>query len=240
MTGNHGAVALLAALHARRRSGRGQWIDMALLEAVLPFFAQQLLEHTVAGDHPEPIGNRHPRFSPQGLYPTAGSDCWLALTVRDEADWRALCATVGAPALAADPALATAAGRRARQVEVDAAVAAWAATLDHNHAARALQAAGVPAAPVMANWEIVSDNHLNGRGFFVTVTHPEAGTFAYPGFPWRFERTPAALRRPAPLFAQHNREVFQGLLGLDEAQVARLYAVGATGDVPVYSGGSIL
>lgn len=240
VTGTHGAVAVLAALIAARRTGRGQWIDMALLEAVLPFFAQQLLDYTVTGRVPEPMGNRSPRWSPQGVYPSAGTDCWLALTVRDAAEWRALCRVIGRPDLAGEPGLESVEGRRARQTEIDEAIAAWSRTLDHLAAAEALQRAGVPAAPVMANWELVCDNHLNDRGFFVQVRHPKAGTHLFPGFPWRFERTPAAIRRPAPLFAEHDRDVFVGLLGMSEEAIAALYREGVTGDVPIYAQGPTL
>ncbi|MDZ7727181.1 MAG: CoA transferase [Dehalococcoidia bacterium] len=109
--------------------------------------------------------------------------------------------------------------------------------VDHVTAANELQAAGVPAAPVMANWEVISDNHLHDRGFFQVIRHPVAGTHFFPGFPWRFEKTPTAVRRPAPLFAEHNREVFCDILGMSEDQVRRLYDEGVTGDEPIYAAG---
>jgi crotonobetainyl-CoA:carnitine CoA-transferase CaiB-like acyl-CoA transferase len=240
VTGNHGAVAVLAALHARRRTGRGQWIDVSLLEAVTPFFAQPFLDYAVTGKVPVPVGNRSPDFAPQGLYATAGSDCWLALSVRDEADWRALCTEIGRPDLRDDTALASIAGRRARQDEIDAAIRAWAITADHVNGAKQLQAAGVPAAPVMPNWEIVSDNHLNGRDFFVRIQHPEAGTHWWPGWPWRFEKTPGHVTRHAPLFAEHNTEVFGDLLGVSPARYQdELLAKGVTGEEPMFAVGSL-
>ena len=107
-------------------------------------------------------------------------------------------------------------------------------------AAAALQEAGVPAAPVMPNWMVVSDNHLNDRGYFVTVRHPVAGTHVFPGFPWRFKHTAGAIARPAPLFAQHNREVFSELLDLDDAGIEALYAADATNDDPQYAAGPSL
>jgi crotonobetainyl-CoA:carnitine CoA-transferase CaiB-like acyl-CoA transferase len=238
VTGNHGTVAILAALHARRSSGEGQWIDVSLLEAVTPFFAQPFLEFAVSGRAPEPRGNRSPLHSPQGVYPTAGKDCWLALTVRDGRDWASLCGLLGRDDLAADPALATAEGRRDAEAAIDDAIRAWAATRDHNHAARDLQAAGIPGAPVMANWELFTDNHLNSRDYFVRIAHPEAGTLWFPGFPWKFEHTPAAVYRPAPCFAEHNRDVFAGLLGLADAEIAALYEKDVTSDVPIYAGGT--
>lgn len=240
VTGTHGVVAILAALIAARRTGRGQWIDMALLEAVLPFFAQQLLEYTVTGRVPQPMANRSPRWSPQGVYPSAGTDCWLALTVRNESEWQALCRLIGRLDLASDPDLASAEGRRLRAEEIDDAIATWSRSLDHLAAAEALQKVGVPAAPVMANWELFCDNHLNDRGFFVDIRHPKAGTHRFPGFPWRFERTPATIRRPAPLFAEHNHEVFSDLLGFSEEEVEALYHEGVTADAPLYLQGPTL
>jgi crotonobetainyl-CoA:carnitine CoA-transferase CaiB-like acyl-CoA transferase len=240
VTGNHGVVAMLAALHARRRTARGQWIDMSLLEAVAPFFAQQFLEYTVTGQVPTPRGNTSPLYSPQDVYPSFGNDCWLALTVRDQDDWRSLCGVIGRPDLAGEPAFASTEGRRAHAAKIDEAIRAWSVTLDHNQASQSLQGVGVPAAPVMANWEIFTDNHLNDRGFFVPVRHPVAGTQAFPGFPWRFETTPARVARHAPMFAEHNSQVFHDLLGLRPEDVAALYAEGVTVDHPVYAGGPSL
>ena len=240
VTGNHGAVAVLAALHGRRRTGRGQWIDMALLEAVGPFFAQPFLEYAVTGELPRPRANRSPDFSPQNVYPSFGKDCWLALTVEADGQWPALCGVIGRPDLAADLALRTIEGRQARSAEIDAAIRAWSATLDHNHAATALQAAGVPAAPVMANWEIVMDNHLNERDFFVAIQHPEAGTHRFPGYPWRFQGTPPPAPMPAPMFGEHNQDVFGSLLGLSASEIAALYAKGVTSAAPIYAVGPSL
>ena len=240
VTGNHGAVAMLAALHARRSTGKGRWIDVSLFEAVLPYFSQELLTYAVTGEAPEPIGNASPVHAPQGLYPCAGEDNWLALTVRDERDFASLAEVAGFPDFAANPDLSSVEGRRAAAAEIDAAIATWSREQTVTAAAAALQEAGVPAAPVMPNWMVVSDNHLNDRGYFETVRHPVAGTHVFPGFPWRFEQTPGAIARPAPLFAQHNREVFSGLLGISDAEIDALYAANATNDDPQYAAGPSL
>jgi crotonobetainyl-CoA:carnitine CoA-transferase CaiB-like acyl-CoA transferase len=232
VSGNHGAVAVLAALEHRRRTGEGQFIDLALNECAAAMFGEALTDHALNGRVRGPMGARSLRYAPQGVYRCFGEDAWLALVVRDEAEWRALCAVVGRDDLASRPDLASVVGRMAAHDEIDEAIAAWSADEDHWDAARALQAAGVPAGPVLANWEVVSDPHLHQRSFFIYVNHPEAGVLPYPGFAWRLSRTPARLRRPAPLFGQHNREVFQDLVGLGEAEVEDLYAAGVTADVP--------
>ncbi len=231
LAGNHAAVAVLAALHSRRRTGQGQWIDLSLLEAALPFFAEPILQHAATGDTPEPSGDRWGAGLFGGTFRSAGTDCWLAVSCFSPTEVAALGTAIGAPALFAS-------GRPAEGARE--AFAAWARALDHNAAAERLQAVGVPAAPIMANWELFTDNHLNDRDFFLRVRHPRAGTLHYPGFAWRLESTPAALHRPAPLFAEHNHDVFSGLLGLTEAEIAGLYAAGITGDEPVYAAGPSL
>ena len=221
VTGNHATVAMLAALHSRRSTGKGQWIDMALLEAVEPFLSQDFLRYTVTGEVPVPKGSQWGEgWLMQGTYPTFGRDCWIATTIRDERDRDALAGVCGEAS--------------------DDAVRAWLSTRNHLSAADELQAAGIPAAPVMMNWEIVADNHLNDRGYFVPIRHPVAGTRPFPGFAWRFEKTPAAVYRPAPTFGEYNAEIFAGLLGLSEAEIEQLKAEGITGDGPIYAGGPTL
>ena len=236
VTGNHGAVAVLAALHSRRASGHGQWIDVALLEAVLPFFAQPFLEYKVTGHVPEPSGNAWGAGLFGGAFRTVGTDCWIAISCETPEQLHALGSVIGRPDLFAGPPESsgpTAGG-------AVAVLQSWLDTRDHNVVADILQAAGVPAAPVMANWEIFTDNHLNDRCYFVPIRHPRAGTISFPGFAWRFETTPASVARAAPLFAEHNHEVFADLLGMSEAEIAALYAAGATGDVPIYAAGPSL
>jgi crotonobetainyl-CoA:carnitine CoA-transferase CaiB-like acyl-CoA transferase len=232
VAGAHGAIAILAALRHRDRTGEGQWIDLSLLESAAALFGEGLMEWALNQRVPEPRGNRHPRHAPQGCYPAAGNDSWLALTVRTDAEWQALCGVLHRPDLARAADLQDAAGRRARHDELDTAIGAWSRELDHYEAARQLQAAGVPAAPVLANWELLSDPHLFARGFYVPVPHPEVGVLPFPGMPWRFSRTPGAVRGGAPCFAEHNALVFRDLLGLIDDEVRALYAEGVTADEP--------
>ena len=221
ISGNHATVAMLAALHARRTTGKGQWIDMALLEAVEPFLSQDFLRYTVTGELPVPQGSQWgENWVMQGTFPTFGRDCWIAITLRERRDREALTRLTGA--------------------DTEEALLAWLATRNHLTAADELQAAGLPAAPVMMNWELLADNHLNDRGFFVPIRHEAAGTRPFPGFAWRFEKTPLAVRNAAPMFAEHNSEVFGGLLGIEGDAFEQLVAEGVTGDHPIYAAGPAL
>jgi crotonobetainyl-CoA:carnitine CoA-transferase CaiB-like acyl-CoA transferase len=181
---------------------------------------------------PPTRGNRHLHYAPQGCYPAAGNDSWLALTVRSDAEWQKLCAAIDRPDLAKDRDLCTEAGRRARHDAIDEAITAWSRALDHYEATRRLQSAGIAAAPVLANWELLSDPHLHTRGFYVPVPHPEVGVLPFPGMPWRFSRTPGAIRGGAPCFGEHNSLVLRDVLALSEDEIAGLYAEGVTADEP--------
>lgn len=231
ITGAHATVGILAALLARERTGRGQRLDMALQESAAVFMTESVMDYRLNGRVARPRGNRSPRRAPQGAYRSLGTDCWLAIGVERDEQWQALCAVIGRPDLAGRfPALDD---RLDAHDEIDEAIEAWSGTLNHNRATALLQAAGVPAGPVLANWEIVSDPHLFERGYFVDIVHPDTGHQRWDGFPWRFSRTPARVRRPAPLFAEHNDEIL-GELGLSLEEIRRLRDDEVIADEPQY------
>ena len=232
VTAAHAAVAVLAALHHRAKSGQGQYVDMSLHENGITFFPEAIIEYAMTGNLAPRRGNRHPRYTPQGCYPSAGDDAWIALCVRSESEWAALARIIGRPDLADDGGLATEEGRRARHDELDAAISDWTSRYDHNEAARILQGAGVPAGPVLANWELVSNPHFHARGFYVPVEHPDMGVFPYPGMPWKLSDTPGLIRGASPMFGEHNGPVFKGLLGITDAELAPLYERRAIADEP--------
>ena len=231
VSGNHAAVAILAALEERERSGEGQFIDIALNEAGAAYFCDMLMRYQTSGEIARPDGNRDPRFAPQGAYPCAGEDAWLALSVQNDADWQSLCELIDRPDLASNDDLAHLPGRRARHDEIDAAVSAWTSQYEQYEAARALQAANISAAPILANWQILSDPHIHQRRFYEWVDHPVVGVYPYPTWPWRFSRSQPSIRRPAPRFAEHNREILSEL-GLSPDEIAALYEAGVTSDTP--------
>ncbi|MDH4147579.1 MAG: CoA transferase [Acidimicrobiia bacterium] len=231
VTGVHGAVAVLAALAHRRRTGEGQWVELSLNECGAAFCAEPLLGHAATGEVPGPRANRDDRFAPHGVYPCAGADHWVAIACQDDDDWRELALLIGRPDLAADEGLAGVAGRQARHDELDRAIGDWTRTLEQYEAARACQARGISAAPVLANWQILTDPHIHRRAVYQPIEHPVVGVYPTTTGPWRFSRTPAQLTRPAPCFAEHNREVLAEA-GLDPEEIDALYASGVTADEP--------
>ncbi len=147
-------------------------------------------------------------------------------------EWAKLASAIGRPELADDARYATAADRRERHDDLDELIAEWTSKYDHNEAAALLQAAGVPAGPVLANWELVSNPHFHERGFYVPVEHPEMGVFQYPGMPWRLSETPGSVRMASPCFGQHNRLILQDLLEMTDEELADLYEDRVIADDP--------
>lgn len=228
----HGAAAALLALWVRRRTGRGQVVEVAQAEVMLTMMGDFFAAYSLDGSTPHPDGNRHPSYAPHGAYPCGGDDKWIALEVRDNAQWRALCRCIGEPEAAEEPRFAGALSRWRHREELDALVASWTRRFEHIDLMHRLQRAGVPAAAILDPREGVEDPHLNARGFFIEVDHPEAGRGIFPGMPVRLSKTPLRLDRPAPGLGQHNRQVLCGLLGLSPERYEELVADGVVADGP--------
>ena len=223
---------ILAALLDRDRTGVGCHIDLSQRELATHVIGEAVLEYAMKGRVQEPLGNGHPRMAPHGCYPCQGEDAWVAIAVRGDAEWAALCQEMGQPELAADPRYAESAGRLARREEVDAIVGAWTRQLTHYAVMERLQRRGIPAAPALDGRELFDDPQLVARGFYEVVTTPGTGTYPYYSRPWRFSRTPARVHRPAPGLGEHNGLVLSGLLGLGPDEIAGLEEQGVIGNEP--------
>ncbi|MBL8385779.1 MAG: CoA transferase [Burkholderiales bacterium] len=226
LSGTYAGFAILAALRARRRSGRGQYIDLAMYEALLSLIPEAVIDYTLNGRDPVRIGNRDRRLAPHGIYPCADADTWLALSVADERDWRALCDATGQAQWRADPRFADMAARLAHVDDLDRAVAAWTGGRSAAEATDLLQAAGIAAGPVRRCDQLLDDDILAARGTVITIDHPVTGPKRQFGLPWRMDGIAFDYRR-APLFGEHTREVLADLAGVDDAEFARLTAAGA-------------
>jgi crotonobetainyl-CoA:carnitine CoA-transferase CaiB-like acyl-CoA transferase len=157
----------------------------------------------------------------------------VAVAVEDDAQWEALRALLGRPAWAEDPELRHAAGRVRRRAELDARLEAWTRGLDKREVFERCRAAGVPAAPVWQDLELVVDPQLRARAFHETLSHPVVGEWLTSGWVWRPQGAGPCVRRAGPRFAEHNDEILGGLLGLSAEEIAQLEADGVTSRVPL-------
>jgi crotonobetainyl-CoA:carnitine CoA-transferase CaiB-like acyl-CoA transferase len=223
--GRLGALGALALLADRRRHGRGGSVTLAQSEIVLHQFADRFaLASLRTGPTGGPVAAPD---APSGVFPCVGDDEWCVVAVGSDAHWQALARVLEAADLLADPALADAAGRRARRGEVEARLAAWTATRNPEDVNGLLGQAGVPVGVMRRAQDLVEDPHLLARGFFTTQHQPEIGDMVAGRSPAVFGAHPAAPIGPAPLPAADTRQVVRELLDLDDAAVDALVAAGA-------------
>ncbi len=218
------ATAILAALHHRAQTGRGQWIDVALFDAQLGWLANVASNYLVSGEPPARHGNAHPNIVPYETFPTA--DGHIAVGVGSDAQWRRFCALASRPDLAAEPRYATNAGRVTEREELigllrgvfrERPSAAWLA---------ALQAARIPAAPINDVPAALNDPQAAAREMIQTVAHP-AGPLPLVGPVAKLSATPAAVRAAPPLLGEHTNAILRDELGLSEGEIAELRHEGA-------------
>jgi crotonobetainyl-CoA:carnitine CoA-transferase CaiB-like acyl-CoA transferase len=234
-SGIMGAGAVLAALHYRRRTGKGQHIDLSEQEAAIPVCGYALMDYALNGREPERIGNRSPWFAPQGCYPCRGEDNWLVLTIRNDEEWQAFCNAAGHPEWAEDERLADVLGRHRHQDELDELITSWTRDQDHIEATHLLQNASVTAAAVLNPKQVLLDPHLRERGYFDMLQGAGEVRPVPQQFGARFSAFETGARGGAPNLGEHNRDVLQGLLGLSDDELTALQEAKAIGDTPEFA-----
>ncbi|HLC29626.1 MAG TPA: CoA transferase [Dehalococcoidia bacterium] len=228
--GASAVFAALSALHYRMKTGRGQNIDMSQSENVMHCLSQAVMDYSMNGRVQGTMGNGDPARAPQGAYPCAGEDSWVAISCGDDEEFKALCAVMGQPSLAEDPRFADSLSRYRNQDALDPIIGAWTADRVHYEVFHTLQKAGVTAGPILKIAEVFHDPHLLERGFWETVTHPEAGTHVNPGPIIEMTKTPLHIRSAPPLLGEHNEYVYKDILGYAEAEYQQLIAEDFIGD----------
>ena len=218
--GLNGTAALLTALWHKRMTGVGQHVDLSQVACMLPMIAPWMIAQSATGQTPPRMGNRHPVNVPQNVFRCAGTDDFVHVSVTDDVMWRGLCGVIGRADWASDPSPA----RRAREDEIEAAVEAWTSRRDADTAMRVLQAAGVAAGVVRSPYDLAADPHFAARGFWQTIARPYVEPHVQSSLPFREGAAPYPVRCPAPTMGQHNRAVLGGILGVADAELARLEA----------------
>lgn len=230
--GNFMAIAVLAALLHRSRTGEGQWVDMSCTEAGATLNGPEVLDYTVNGrplrreGRPDSNHSQHPAMAPHNIYAAAGDDEWVAIACRDDADWEALCGVIDEP-FTAENRFVTRDGRLAHETDLDALLSAWTASRDRHDIARRLQAVGVPAAIVATPEDRVEHDRGTAEwGLWPVAHHLEMGDVRVDGIPIHLSETDWHIESGAPLLGQHNHDVFTRLLGLSAADIDALATEG--------------
>ena len=223
MTGMYAAVAVLAAVARRAETGLGETIDLAMLDVGAAFLANQATNWLLSGRAPRRGGNRHPNIQPQDVFPCA--DGQLVLAVGNDGQFRKLCEALGRPGWAEDERFATNAARVRNNPALTPLLAERFRDFERDALMKALDAAGVPCAPINSIPEVFEDPQIRHREMLRHIPHPVAGSVPQVVSPLRFAENPLRFDRAPPTLGQHTAEVLAEL-GLDEEAVAGLAARG--------------
>lgn len=219
-------AALIAALEHRRRTGRGQYIDISQLEAIMLYLQPRLLECELTGLTPERQGNASRTMAPHGVYPARGSDRWVALAVESDAEWTRLRDLLPARARARFPEDLKAAERIRQRAELDRMIAAWSADQDGEALVDALQGAGIAAYTVSDGLQVLADPQLCFRNHFRSCEHPKLGPQLVDPPSFRIDGCEPRLAA-GPMYAADTQAVLEEWLGMDADELGNLVASGA-------------
>lgn len=211
-----------AALAARKRTGQGQAIDISLWEAVAALVPEGWMDYAMNKTQPPRMGNRDLWMSPHNCFRCAGEDEWVTIACGTEEEWQALCKAIGQASLATDSRFRTAADRKAHEDELETLLTAWTAQRGKWEVTRTLQAAGIAAFPSMNSKDLAEDAHLNARGFFARLPHPEVGVQTHTGIPWCLTNAPNGVRKAAPVLGADTDTVLREVLEYAEAEISKL------------------
>lgn len=227
--GIQGAVAVLAALWRRAATGEGCYIDESQWEAAIAVLGEGIMAQVMTGSPPPRDGNRDPMLCPSGVFRCAGdedAENWVSIACGTDEEFQALCWAMGHHELTTDPRFVTHTTRKANEDALEAIISAWTSSHDRWEVTRMLQGMGVAAFPSMSAKDLSDDQHLNERGIFVELPHPEVGVRRHIGIPYKLSATPVSVRSPAPCIGQHTDEVLAGILRMSDAEIAELRAKG--------------
>jgi formyl-CoA transferase len=219
------AFSIVSALRYRDRTGRGQHIDIALLDSMLVALDNLGERYTIGGELLTRAGNVSFGGSSSGVYPATDGHVAIAAGTSDQV-WRRFCKVIGRSELATDAHFATVSARRDRRDSVVAIIQEWTHTRSKSEVVAALAEVGVPAAPVNNVAEMLADPQVKAREMFVEYDHPTYGPLTVTGTPLKLSETPGRIETLAPLPGEHNEEIFVGLLGHSKEELAAWQAEG--------------
>ncbi|MCP4425242.1 MAG: CoA transferase [Chloroflexi bacterium] len=217
-------IGVLTAVIHREKSGKGQMVDVAMLDSQVAILENAIARYAATGKSPEPIGNRHPSIIPFETFVTA--DGTIMIAAGNDALWRKLCAALGQPDLAGDSRFATNPLRAQNYDELRPILAGILAGKETAVWLEILEAAGVPNGPINNIAQVMADPQVQAREMILAVEHPVAGDTELPGIPIKLSETPGSIRTPAPLLSQHTTAILSDWLGYDQEKIADLQKKG--------------
>lgn len=215
-----GAAALIAALSYRRRTGRGQYLDLSQVEASIQFLTPVMLNYVVNGEEPSLQGNSCPYAVPHAVYRCKGEDSWCVIAISNDQEWKAFVDAIGNPPWAANAKFATSMSRKENEAELDKLIEAYTINFTPEQVMTMLQSVGVPSGVVANGADLLSDPQIKARDYYWYLNHKEMGLTLTIGQPFKLSKTPPEPRMPSPCLGEHSEYVCKQILGMSDEEFA--------------------
>jgi len=213
-------LAILAALHEREKSGKGQWIDVAMLDSQVALCENACVRYFATGETPKPLGSRHPLMTPFQIFPT--KDGYMVLITVPEEDWQKFCKIAGREDLLSDSRFQSHPQRVSNYHVFEPLMNELIQTKTTAEWLALLEPAGIMCGPVNNIAQVVQDPHIREREMIVEVEHPRAGKLKVIGTPMKFSRTGCKIEKACPDVGEHTQEIFSRMLGMTPEEVEEL------------------
>ncbi|AYO31405.1 CoA transferase [Biomaibacter acetigenes] len=216
------AIGVLAALNVREKTGKGQKVDVAMLDCQVAILENAIARYFVSGKSPEPIGNRHPSITPFSSFKT--KDGFVIIAIGNDNLWAKFCSVVERTELIDDTRFKTNPDRTKNWKELEPILNEIFSEKTTDEWLEVLEKAGIPCGPINDVERVVKDPQIKAREMLVELEHPVAGKMKVPGIPIKFSETPGQIENPAPLLGQHTEEILAGMLGFSDNEIENLRA----------------
>ncbi|MEW5912490.1 MAG: CoA transferase [Thermodesulfobacteriota bacterium] len=223
-TGLYGALGAMLALFHRQKTGRGQAVDVSLLDTAVSFMETAFAEYTVLGLDRKGMGNRRPYTAPTDMFAT--KDGYVNISVSTDRFWEKFCELTGNEEYKNDPRYSSNRTRYQHQEFLNGLAREWIATRTVSEVVETFAAAGIPAGPVYSIPQVLQDEHIRQREMIVELDYPQVGKVPLPGLAVKLSRTPGAFDRRSPELGEHTQQVLADVLGYDQAQIDELKKAG--------------
>jgi len=235
ISGMHAAFVLQAALEYRRRTGKGQLIDVSQTEVLTNFLGAAVIDFSLNERVWKRMGNQDPVMVPHSVYRCKGTDMWVAIAVSSDREWKGFCQVIGKPELIEDERFATLINRWNNQDTLNQIIEKWTVERDRYEVMAMLQKAGIAAGVAVNPAFLNEEPHLQERKFFIEMTRDVVGTQLFNNWPIRFSEMQMTMR-PAPTLGEHNNYVLETILGLSKSDIEELEKNKIIGRTPLAMG----